>query len=193
MSKTFGSTASASALGRRQVAGEGVAEEEALPISSPSKQTLVKVSRASLAVRGDCVVELGWAVPAPSVLVGHTSGGVATTASEELAAGRGGTPRVPAWSSWCSCLVAEPDHSAHLWPFSLPWPSALCAADHRSLSPSPQLLQPLHPPNQPSRLWLSFPDPLWLLFHQLFLLLRGIVVNEAYLMHTNVLLLPAPL
>ena len=83
LAKTFGSTASASALGRRQVAGEGVAEEEALPFSSPSKQTLVKVSRASHAVRGDCVVELGWGVSAPCSLVGNTSGGVATTRSEE--------------------------------------------------------------------------------------------------------------
>ena len=76
LAKTFGSTAAASALGRRQVAGEGVAEEE-----SP-RRTLVKVSRASLAVRGDCVVELGWA--SPSVLGGPTPATVATTPLEEL-------------------------------------------------------------------------------------------------------------
>ena len=68
LAKTFGWTAPASALGRRQIAGESVAEE--------------KVSRASLAVRGDCVVELGWA--SPSVLGGPTPATVATTPLEEL-------------------------------------------------------------------------------------------------------------
>lgn len=36
-----------------------VAEEEPIPIASPSKQTVVKVSRASHAILGDCFVKLG--------------------------------------------------------------------------------------------------------------------------------------
>ena len=102
MPETFGTPAVASGPGWQQAAGEGVAEEEGLPISLPSKQALMKVSWASLAVRGECAVELGWAL-------GHTTGGAPPTASlelaptasvelapsDELGAGRLGTPWVP--------------------------------------------------------------------------------------------------
>ena len=154
MPKTLGSSAAASAPGWLQAAVEGVAEEGDLPISLPNKQALMKVSWASLAVRGECAVELGWAL-------GHTTGGGPATASEELAAGRRGTPRVPASPSWCS---------AHPWPGWLPRSSAQCAADHRSLLPSFRLFQPLHHvfpdqlfPGSQDQLFPGSPDQLCLL------------------------------
>ena len=126
MPKTLGSSAAASAPGWLQAAVEGVAEETDLPMSLPSKQALMKVSWASLAVRGEYAVELVWAL-------GHTTGGAPPTASVELAptasvelapsdelgAGRLGTPWVP------------PSYPAQ------------SAADHRSVWPSYPLFQPL--------------------------------------------------
>ena len=53
-------TGATSAPGWRQAAGEGVAKEEGLVICVRSKHALMNVSWASLAVRGEYSVELGW-------------------------------------------------------------------------------------------------------------------------------------
>ena len=122
MPETFCTLAAPSGPGWQQAAGEGVAEEEGLPISLPSKQTLMNLSWAPLSVRGACAVGLGWAL-------GHATGGAPTPASEELAAGGRGTLGLPASPSCCS---------GHPWAGSADrW------ADHPSLRPSAPLSQPL--------------------------------------------------
>ena len=118
-------TGATSAPGWRQAAGEGVAKEEGLVICVRSKHALMNVSWASLAVRGEYSVELGWGLggffaDAPSAASSSWYSEHPWTGCWASLAARGECAVELGWAPW---HCASEDLAAS-------WGSAHCASDH---------------------------------------------------------------